>query len=157
SPERFDAGALKAKQQMLRENLELLRLPIAGQAGAQRQAALVGELRGRCPEYLEGLERAGFEGDHVLHPWFSHGHHLTRFAARALAEGRPETARAAFTAWAAAEPSEVLFPAHEFADAAFELSLEPEKAAPLIPESSRHAFWSHYSSRLDPDYNPWSY
>jgi hypothetical protein len=51
----------------------------------------------------------------------------------------------------------VLFPTREFADAAFELNLEPEKAAPLIPEINRHAFFSHYNSRVEPDYNPWSY
>ena len=157
SPERFDANALKAKQQTLRENLELLQLPVTHHESARRQAVLVRELRGRCPEYLDELGRAGFEGDHVLHPWFSHGHHLTRFAARALLEGRPETARAAFAAWAAAEPADVLFPAREFADAAYELNLEPEKAAPLIPETNRHAFFSHYDSRVEPDYNPWSY
>jgi hypothetical protein len=157
SPERFDAGALKARRQTLSENLELLRLPITSHAGAQKQAALVRELRERCPEYLAGLERAGFEGDHVLHPWFSHGHHLSRFAARALLEEKPETARAAFAAWAAAEPAEVLFPTREFADAAYELNLEPEKAAPFIPEINRHAFFSHYQARVDPGYNPWSY
>jgi hypothetical protein len=157
SPERFDAGSLKARLQILRENLELLQLPNTSHAGAQKQAALVRELRERCPEYLAELERTGFEGDHVLHPWFSHGHHLSRFAARALLGGKPETAQAAFAAWAAAEPSEVLFPAREFANAAYELNLEPEKAAPLIPEINRHAFFSHYQSRLDPDYNPWSY
>ncbi len=157
SPERFDAGALKARRQTLSENLELLRLPITSHAGAQKQAALVRELRERCPEYLAGLERAGFEGDHVLHPWFSHGHHLSRFAARALLEEKPETARAAFAAWAAAEPAEVLFPTREFADAAYELNLEPEKVAPFIPEINRHAFFSHYQARVDPGYNPWSY
>jgi hypothetical protein len=157
SPERFDAGALKAKQQTLRENLELLQLPVTEPVSARRQAVLVRELRERCPEYLAGLRRAGFEDDHVLHPWFSHGHHLSRFAARALLEERPETARAAFDAWAAAEPAEVLFPTHEFADAAYELNLEPEKAAPLIPENNRHAFFSHYQTRIEPDYNPWSY
>jgi hypothetical protein len=157
SPERFDAGALKARQQTLRENLEFLRLPVTNHESARRQAALVRELRGRCPEYLDELERAGFEGDHVLHPWFSHGHHLTRFAARALLEGKPAKAQAAFAAWAAAEPSDLLFPAREFADAAFELNLEPEKASALIQEANRHTFWSQYNSRLDPDYNPWSY
>ncbi|HEY9285062.1 MAG TPA: hypothetical protein VIP46_16540 [Pyrinomonadaceae bacterium] len=157
TPERFDAGSLKAKRQTLSENLELLRLPITSHAGAAKQAALVRELRERCPEYLAGLERAGFEGDHVLHPWFSHGRHLSRFAARALLEGKPETAQAAFAAWAAAEPADVLFPASEFADAAYELNLEPEKAAPLIPEINRHAFFSQYQARVDPGYNPWSY
>lgn len=157
SPERFDAGALKAKRQTLSENLELLRLPVNNHAGAQKQAALVRELRERCPEYLAELERAGFDGDHVLHPWFSHGHHLSRFAARALLEGKPETAQAAFAAWAVAEPAEVLFPTSEFADAAYELNLEPEKAATLIPEINRHAFFSHYQARVDPGYNPWSY
>ncbi|MET0650032.1 MAG: hypothetical protein ABW208_25775 [Pyrinomonadaceae bacterium] len=90
-------------------------------------------------------------------PWFSHGHHLSRFAARALLEERPETAQAAFAAWAAVEPAEVLFPTREFADAAYELNLEPEKAAPLIPEINRHAFFTHYQTRVDPGYNPWSY
>lgn len=156
-PERFDADTLKARQQLLRENLDVLQLPITEPESARRQSALVRELRGLCPEYLAELERAGFEGDHVLHPWFSHGHHLTRFATRALIEGKPETARAAFAAWAIAEPSDVLFPAREFADAAYELNLEPEKAAPLIPEINRHAFYSHYQTRVEPDYNPWSY
>ena len=157
SPERFDADALKARQQTLRENLDLLQLPITEPESARRQAVLARELRERCPEYLAELERAGFEGDHVLHPWFSHGHHLSRFAARALLAGKPETARAVFAAWAAAEPAEVLFPTREFADAAYELNLEPEKAAPLIPEINRHAFFSHYQTRVDPGYNPWSY
>lgn len=157
SPERFDAGVLKARQQTLRENLELLRLPSPSQTGTQKQAALVRELRERCPEYLAELERAGFEDDHVLHPWFSHGHHLSRFAAHALLEEKPETAKAAFAAWAAAEPAEMLFPTREFADAAYELNLEPEKAAPLIPEINRHAFFGHYRTRVDPGYNPWSY
>ncbi len=157
SPERFDAGSLESRRQTLSENLELLRLPVTSHAGAQKQAALVRELTERCPEYLAELERTGFEGDHVLHPWFSHGHHLSRFAARALLEEKPETAQAAFAAWAAAEPAEVLFPTREFADAAYELNLEPEKAAPLIPETSRHAFFTHYQSRVDPGYNPWSY
>jgi hypothetical protein len=157
SPERFDANSLKTKRQTLRENLDLLQLPVTEPESARRQAALVRELRERCPEYLVELTRAGFEGEHVLHPWFSHGHHLTRFAARALLEGRPETARDAFAAWATAEPSDVLFPTQEFADAAYELNLEPEKAAPLIPEINRHAFFSYHSSRVDPDYNPWSY
>jgi hypothetical protein len=157
SPERFDAVALKAKQQVLRENLELLRLPITEHESARRQAVLVRELGGCCPEYLDELRRAGFEGDHVLHPWFSHGHHLARFATRAILEGKPEKARAAFSAWAAAEPSEVLFPTREFADAAFELNLEPERAAPFIPEINRHAFYTYHQARVDPDYNPWSY
>lgn len=157
SPGRFDAGSLKSRQQTLRENLELLRLPITGHAGEQKQSALVRELRERCPEYLDELGRAGFEGDHVLNPWFSHGHHLSRFAARALIEGKPETAQAAFAAWAAAEPADVLFPTRELADAAYELNLEPEKAAPLIPETNRHAFFTYYQARVDPDYNPWSY
>ncbi|HEV2861000.1 MAG TPA: hypothetical protein VGX48_08345 [Pyrinomonadaceae bacterium] len=157
SPERFDANSLKAKRQMLRENLDLLQLPITETESARRQAALVRELRERCPEYLDELGRAGFEGDHVLHPWFSHGHHLSRFAARALLEEKPETARAAFAAWAAAEPTDVLFPTREFADAAYELNLEPEKAAPLIPEINRHAFFTYYQARVDPGYNPWSY
>jgi len=157
SPERFDASSLKAKRQTLRENLDLLQLPVTHPESARRQAALVRELRGRCPEYLDELQRAGFEGDHVLHPWFSHGHHLTRFAVRALLEGKPARAQAAFAAWAAAEPSDVLFPAREFADAAYELNLEPERAAPLIPEVNRHAFFSHHAARVDPDYNPWSY
>jgi hypothetical protein len=157
APERFDVGALKAKQQALRENLELLRLPVTHPESARRQAALVRELSGRCPEYLTGLRRAGFEDAHVLHPWFSHGHHLTRFAARALLEGRAEAARAAFDAWAAAEPSDVMFPAREFADAAYELNLEPERAAPFVPESSRHAFYTYHAARVEPDYNPWSY
>jgi hypothetical protein len=157
SQERFDADALKAKRQTLRENLDLLQLPIAEPESARRQDVLARELRERCPEYLAELRRAGFEDDHVLHPWFSHGHHLSRFAARALLEGKPETAQAAFAAWAAAEPADVLFPAREFADAAYELNLEPEKAAPLIPEVNRHAFFSHYQTRVDPDYNPWSY
>ena len=157
SPERFDANSLKAKRQMLRENLDLLQLPINEPESARRQAALVRALRERCPEYLDELGRAGFEGDHVLHPWFSHGHHLSRFAARALLGGKPETARAAFAAWAAAEPADVLFPTREFADAAYELNLEPEKATPLIPEINRHAFFSYYNSHVEPDYNPWSY
>ncbi len=157
SPGRFDAGSLKAKRQTLGENLELLRLPVNSHAGAQKQAALVRELRERCPEYLAELERAGFEGGHVLHPWFSHGHHLTRFAARALLGEKQETARAAFAAWAAAEPSDVLFPTRELADAAYELNLEPEKAAPLIPETNRHMFFTYYQARVEPDYNPWSY
>ena len=156
-PERFDATSLKAKQKTLSENLDLLRLPVANHESAHRQAALVRELRERCPEYVIELEHAGFEGDHILHPWFSHGHHLSRFAARALNEGKTATAEAAFAAWAAAEPSEVLFPTHEFADAAFELNLDPEKAAPLIPEINRHAFYTYYQARVDPDYNPWSY
>lgn len=157
SPERFDANSLKAKRQMLRENLDLLRLSITEPESAGRQAALVRELRERCPEYLAELGRAGFEGEHVLHPWFSHGHHLSRFAVRALLEGKPETAQAAFAAWTVAVPSDVLFPTSEFADAAYELNLEPEKAAPLIPEINRHAFFSYYNSRVEPDYNPWSY
>lgn len=157
SPGRFDAEALKARQQTLRENLDFLRLPVTEPESARRQSALVRELRGRCPDYLAELERTGFEGDHILHPWFSHGHHLSRFAARALLNEKPETAQAAFAAWAAAEPAEVLFPTHEFADAAYELNLEPEKAAPLIPETNRHAFFSHYQTRVDPGYNPWSY
>jgi hypothetical protein len=118
---------------------------------------LVRELRERCPAYLAELQRASFEDDHVLHPWFSHGHHLSRFAARALPEERPETAQAAFAAWAASEPAEVLFPTREFADAAYELNLESGKAAPLIPEINCHAFFSHYQARVDPGYNPWSY
>ena len=157
SPERFDVGALESKRQALRENLELLRLPVTSHAGAQRQAALVRALRERCPEYLVELGRAGFEGEHVLHPWFSHGHHLSRFAVRLLLEGKPEAARAAFAAWADAEPAETLFPTREFADAAYELNLEPEKAAPLIPEVNRHAFFTYYQARVEPDYNPWSY
>lgn len=157
APERFDAASLKSRRQTLDENLELLRLPITSDAGAQKQSALVRELRGRCPEYLAELERAGFEGDHVLHPWFSHGHHLSRFAARALHEGKPEIAQAAFAAWAAVEPADVLFPTREFADAAYELNLEPEKAAPLIPEINRHAFFTYYQARVDPGYNPGSY
>jgi hypothetical protein len=68
-----------------------------------------------------------------------------------------EPAQAAFAAWAASEPAEVLFPTREFADAAYELKLEPEKAARLIPEINRHAFFSHYQARVDPSYNPWSY
>jgi hypothetical protein len=157
APERFDADSLKARRQTLSENLHLLQLPVTEPESARRQSVLVRELRERCPEYLDELGRAGFEGDHVLHPWFSHGHHLTRFAARALLEGKPETARAAFAAWATSEPSDVLFPAREFADAAFELNLAPEQAAPLIPEINRHAFYSYYNSRVEPDYNPWSY
>ena len=157
SPERFDVGSLKFKQQSLMENLELLRLPITSHAGAQKQDALVRELREHCPEYLAALEHAGFEGDHILHPWFSHGHHLSRFAARALLEEKPETAQAAFAAWAAADPVEILFPTREFADAAYELNLEPEKAAPLIPAINRHAFFTYYQARVDPGYNPWSY
>jgi hypothetical protein len=96
SPERFDAGSLKARLQTLSENLELLRLPITSHAGARRQAALVRELR-------------------------------------------------------------VLFPTRELAGAAYELNLEPEKAAPLVPEINRHAFFSYYQSRVGPGYNPWSY
>lgn len=157
SPERFDVSTLKAKQQTLRENLDLLRLPITHPESARRQAVLVRELRERCPEYLAELQRAGFEGDHVLHPWFSHGHHLARFGVRALLEGKTATAQAAFAAWAAAEPSEVLFPTREFADAAYELNLEPERAAPLVPEINRHAFFTYYNARVEPDYNPWSY
>jgi hypothetical protein len=157
TPERFDANSLRARQQTLRENLDFLRLPITEPQSALRQATLVRELRERCPEYLAELQRAGFEGDHVLHPWFSHGHHLTRFAVRALLEGKPAKAQAAFGAWATAEPAEVLFPTREFADAAYELGLEPETAATLIPETNRHAFFSHYQTRVDPDYNPWSY
>jgi hypothetical protein len=156
-PERFDAASLKARQQLLRENLDLLRLPVTHQESARRQAALVRELRERCPEYLDELRREGFDDEHVLHPWFSHGHHLTRFAARALLEEKQATARAAFDAWAAAEPSDVLFPSREFADAAYELNLEPEKALPLVPEINRHAFSTFYASRVEPDYNPWSY
>jgi len=157
SPERFDVSALKAKQQTLRENLDLLQLPITHHESARRQAVLVRELRERCPEYVGELQRAGFEGDHVLHPWFSHGHHLSRFAARALLEGKPARAQAAFAAWAAAEPAEALFPTREFADAAYELNLEPESAVPFVPEINRHAFFTHYNARVDPDYNPWSY
>lgn len=157
SPERFDVSTLKAKQQTLRENLDLLQLPITHHESARRQAVLVRELRERCPEYVAELQRAGFEGEHVLHPWFSHGHHLTRFAARALLGGKPATAQAAFAAWAVAEPAEVLFPTREFADAAYELNLEPESAAPFVPEVNRHAFFTYYSARVEPDYNPWSY
>jgi hypothetical protein len=157
SPERFDVSTLKAKQQALRENLDLLQLPISHHESARRQAVLVRELRERCPEYLAELRRAGFEGDHVLHPLFSHGHHLTRFGARALLEGKTATAQAAFAAWAAAEPAEVLFPTREFADAAYELNLEPESAVPFVPEINRHAFFTYYNARVEPDYNPWSY
>jgi hypothetical protein len=157
TPERFDVDALKARQQTLRENLDLLQLPVTHHESAHRQAVLVRELGERCPEYLEELRRAGFEGDHVLHPWFSHGHHLTRFAVRALLGGKPAAAQAAFAAWAAAEPADVLFPARELADAAYELNLEPEKALPFIPETNHHAFLSHHATRVDPGYNPWSY
>ena len=51
----------------------------------------------------------------------------------------------------------MLFPTREFADAAYELNLEPEKAAPLIPEINRHAFFTYHQARVDPGYNPWSY
>ena len=155
--DRFDADSLRARQQLLRENLDLLQLPVTDDESARRQAALVRGLRERCPEYLDELRRDGFEGDHVLHPWFSHGHHLTRFAVRALLEGKPARAQAAFAAWAAAVPSEVLFPTRDFADAAYELNLEPERALPLIPEINHHAFLTHYAARVDPGYNPWSY
>jgi hypothetical protein len=155
--ERLEVDALKARQRELRENLEFLKLPVTHPEAARRQAALVRELRGRCPEYLEGLRRAGFEGDHVLHPFFSHGFHLTRFAASALKDGETAKARAAFDAWSAAEPSEVLFPTREFADAVYELTLEPATAESLIPPGNRHYFYSHYGTLIDPGYNPWSY
>ena len=51
----------------------------------------------------------------------------------------------------------MLFPTHEFADAAYELELEPATAAPLIPPVNQHAFYSRYETLADPGYNPWSY
>ncbi|HEX8557503.1 MAG TPA: hypothetical protein VF668_05350 [Pyrinomonadaceae bacterium] len=153
--ERFDLGALEARRQSLAERRRLLQLPSDDSAGGQ--AKLARELRDRLPEYLEGLRRAGFEDAHVMHPLFSHGHHLARFAARALGSGKPEEARAAFDAWAAAEPSALHFLAREFADAVYESNLAPETAAPLVPEAMRDAFFRYHQTLLDPGYEPWSY
>lgn len=155
--ERLEINALKTRQQELRENLEFLKFPVTHPEAARRQATLVRELHERCPEYLEGLRRAGYEGDQVLHPFFSHGFHLSRFAARALKDGEAAKARAAFDALSAAEPNELLFPTRDFADAVFELKLEPAAAAFLVPPANQHYFYSHYGTLLDPDYNPWSY
>lgn len=155
--ERLEVNALKARQQELRENLEFLKLSVTHPDAARRQAALVRELRERCPEYLEGLRSAGYEGEHVLHPFFSHAFHLMRFAARALKDGETERVRAAFGAWSAAEPSEVLFPTREFADAVYELNVEPTAAASYIAPANHHYFYTHYETLVDPGYNPWSY
>jgi len=155
--ERFEPDALEAKRRALADAHRLLELPPDDAAGAGRQGALVRELHARCPEYLQGLRRAGFEGGHVLHPLFSHPYHLTRFAARALRDGDTEKARAALDAWAAVEPDEFLFPAREFAEAAHELNLEPLEALRLVPARAQHSFSSFYDALADPDYNPWSY
>lgn len=154
---RFDVGTLEAKGRAFRESLRLLQLPAVEQAGADKQAKLVRELRERCPAYLAELRQAGFEDEHVLHPLFSHAHHLARFAARAILGNKPEEARTAFATLSVVEPSELLFPTREFAEAVYELELEPETAAPFVPANERHAFSSHHQSLLDPDYNPWSY
>jgi hypothetical protein len=77
---------------------------------------------------------------------------------RGLAEGQAADAqREPRTLTTADHQLRVLFPTRELAGAAYELNLEPEKAAPLVPEINRHAFFSYYQSRVGPGYNPWSY
>ncbi|MDT4953711.1 MAG: hypothetical protein QOJ02_1849 [Acidobacteriota bacterium] len=155
--ERFHISALKSRQQALRENLKFLQLPVTNLASARQQAMLVQELRERCPDYLAELQRAGFEGEQIQHPNFSHGFHLTRYAARSLQQGKVEQARAAFTAWTIAEPNELLFPTREFAEATFELKLELIVAMPFVPSADQHYFATCYGNLVDPDYNPWLY
>ena len=155
--ERFNPVTLEEKRKAFAEARRLLELPAADSAGEGRQAALVRELRASCPEYVDELGRAGFEGRHLLHPLFSHAYHLTRFAARALRDGEAPKARAAFGAWAAAEPDELLFPVREFAEASFELKLEPRAALDFVPPGGRHWFSTSYDALADPGYNPWSY
>ena len=155
--ERFDGDALTMKKRVLEESVGLLQLPSAVQASADEQTTFVRALHERCPAYLEELRSAGFAGEHLRHPLFSHAYHLTRFAARALSVGETQKAAAAFSAWATAEPDELFFPAREFADAIFELKAPLESAAALIPPGQRHLFSTYYDALLDPGYNPWSY
>lgn len=155
--ERFELSTLEAKRRTFKEKLRLLEMPAANSAPQDKQAALVRELRARCPDYLSELNRQGFEDDHILHPLFSHAHHLALFAAHALAEGEAWKAHAAFAAWKATESNELLFPAREFAEAVFQSKLMPEQATSLVPADSLNTFLNYYSALADPDYNPWSY
>jgi hypothetical protein len=155
--ERFHVSALKAKQQSLRENLEFLQLPVTNLVRASKKAALVQELRERCPDYLDELQLAGFEEGQILHSEFYHGYHLARFAARALQQGKVEQVRAAFAAWAIVEPNDLMFPSSEFADAVKELRLELEAALPFVPPGEQAGFARRYEGDPDPGYNPWLY
>ncbi|MBA2734974.1 MAG: hypothetical protein H0U54_19090 [Acidobacteria bacterium] len=155
--ERFHVSALKAKQQSLRENLEFLQLPVTNLVRARKNAALVQEMRDRCPDYLAQLQLAGFEGEQILHSEFYHGYHLARFAARALQQGKVEQVRAAFAAWAIVEPNDLLFPGSEFADAVKELGLGLEVALPFVPPGEHAWFAKKYEGEADPGYNPWLY
>lgn len=155
--ERFHVSVLKASQQALKENLKFWELPVPNLSNAGQQAVLVQELRARCPQYLAELQLAGFEGEQIQHPGFSHGFHLTRFAARALKHGRLEQAKGAFAAWAIAEPNDSLFPSRQFAVAIHELNLELKIAMPFVPSSEQHYFASCYEREVDPGYNPGLY
>lgn len=155
--EQSHLSVLKAKQEALKENLKFWQFPITNLPGARQQAALVQELRERCPDYLTELQLAGIEGEQILHPAFSHGYHLTRFAARALQQGKAEQAQSAFAAWTIAEPNELLFPTRDFANATHELKLEQSRAMAFVPASDQHYFATIYRELEDPDYNPYGY
>ena len=155
--ERFHVSALQARQEALKEHLKFWQLPITNMSSARQQSMLVQELRARSPDYLAELQLAGFNDEQILHPAFSHGFHLTRFAASALQQGKVEQARAAFAAWAIAEPNELFFPAREFAVALSELKLESAIAMPLVPSSQQGSFASYYEGEEDSGYNPWLY
>jgi hypothetical protein len=155
--ERFHLNALRARQQELMENLEFLRLPVTNPASASRTALLIEELRKRCPAYLDELHLAGFGAEQIQHPDFSHAYHLTRFAARALQQGKTEPARSAFAAWTIAEPNDFLFPTSEFADATRELELEPAIAMLFVPPEQRNYFSNRYQGEAEPGYEPWLY
>jgi hypothetical protein len=155
--ERFHLNALKARQQALRENLELLELPATNMPWAGKHAALVRELSARCPDYLIELQVAGFADEQVRHPHFSHSFHLMRFAARALKQGEVDKARQVFAAWKAAEPNDLSFPHRDLAEALHELNLDLQTAMPFVPPSEQNSFAQYYGTLIDPGYNPWLY
>lgn len=154
---RFHVEALKARQKALRENLEFLELPSNDMPWAHKHAALVRELGERCPDYLVELELAGFAEEQFRHPQFSHSFHLMRFAARALQQGEVDKASAAFAAWTAAEPNNLMFPHRDLADAVYEMNLELKTVMPFVPTSEQNSFAHYYGTLIDPGYNPWLY
>ena len=118
---------------------------------------LVEELGEHCQDYLVELQTAGFESEQILHPDFMHDHHLMRFAARALKQGRIDQAQAAFAAWTKARPKDLYFPTKEFAVTIYELKVNPAIASPFVPAGQQNYFVICYQEEVDPSYNPYGY
>ena len=148
--EQFHASAWRARQQAFRDNLKLMEFPVKNAAEAERQTMLVQALGEGCPDYLVELQAAGFAGEQILYPEFSHRYHVAVIAARAIQQGRADRAEAAFAAWLVVQPVDLYFPTKEFAEAVYELKVDSALAASLVPERQRNYF-GHCLKDANPD------